>query len=259
MSNTSKEIDLSSVITQVSKDDDPSRTIPLTGTVITSPAAPVTKTRSSRKYRLVSFLLCCLSVSNRSRSRSAIYSQKKEGSNNQELIALNTDLNIHFEAHEKFLLSTLRSNERVKICLVIDLDETLVHSSFKPVPNADFVVPVEIDGQVHQVYVTKRPHVDEFLRCVGERYECVLFTASLAKYADPVADLLDPNHIFHSRLFRESCTYYNVSDHRVPVTSWFDDMHDTELQTLIPIFDRLASVDDVIPALQDIHHRRDAV
>jgi hypothetical protein len=34
---------------------------------------------------------------------------------------------------------------------VIDLDETLVHSSFKPVPNADFIVPVEIDGQVHQV------------------------------------------------------------------------------------------------------------
>jgi hypothetical protein len=39
----------------------------------------------------------------------------------------------------------------MKICLVIDLDETLVHSSFKPVPNADFIVPVEIDGQVHQV------------------------------------------------------------------------------------------------------------
>ncbi len=43
---------------------------------------------------------------------------------------------------------------------------------------------------------------------------------------------------------------------KVPVTSWFDDMHDTELLTLIPIFERLASVDDVIPALQDIHHRR---
>ncbi|CAF4793793.1 unnamed protein product, partial [Rotaria sp. Silwood2] len=28
-------------------------------------------------------------------------------------------------------------------------------------------------------------------------------------YADPVADLLDPNHIFRSRLFRDSCTYYN--------------------------------------------------
>lgn len=53
------------------------------------------------------------------------------------------------------------------------------------------MVPVEIDGTVHQVYVLKRPYVDEFLRKMGELYECVLFTASLAKYADPVADLLD--------------------------------------------------------------------
>lgn len=61
----------------------------------------------------------------------------------------------------------------------------------QPIANADFIVPVEIDGTVHQVYVLKRPHVDEFLKKMGELYECVLFTASLAKYADPVADLLD--------------------------------------------------------------------
>jgi len=52
---------------------------------------------------------------------------------------------------------------------------------FQAINNADFVVPVEIDGTVHQVYVLKRPHVDEFLRRMGELYECVLFTASLAK------------------------------------------------------------------------------
>ncbi|MBO8576207.1 hypothetical protein INO74_13250, partial [Staphylococcus aureus] len=74
--------------------------------------------------------------------------------------------------------------------------------------NADFVVPVEIDGTVHQVYVLKRPHVDEFLQRMGELYECVLFTASLAKYADPVADLLDKWGVFRARLFRESCVFY---------------------------------------------------
>lgn len=36
-------------------------------------------------------------------------------------------------------------------CLVLDLDETLVHSSFKPVDRCDFIVPVEIEGRVHQV------------------------------------------------------------------------------------------------------------
>jgi RNA polymerase II subunit A small phosphatase-like protein len=277
-------MDLSSIITQVQKEDDINRSIPLTGTIITSGTSPITKNRSSRKRRLISVLLCCLSVSNRNRPKSAIYLPKNETPAN-ELLALTSEINIQFEPNEKFLLPPLRVNERVKICLVIDLDETLVHSSFKPVPNADFIVPVEIDGQVHQVYVTKRPHVDEFLHRVGELYECVLFTASLAKYADPVADLLDPNQIFHSRLFRESCTYYNGNyikdlnrlgrdirkviiidnspvsyifhqDNAVPVTSWFDDMHDTELLTLVPIFERLALVDDVMPALQDIHRRR---
>jgi hypothetical protein len=34
-----------------------------------------------------------------------------------------------------------------KKTLVLDLDETLVHSSFKPVPNPDYIIPVEIDGK----------------------------------------------------------------------------------------------------------------
>lgn len=38
-----------------------------------------------------------------------------------------------------------------KKTMVLDLDETLVHSSFKPVPDADFIVPVQIENRVHQV------------------------------------------------------------------------------------------------------------
>lgn len=64
---------------------------------------------------------------------------------------------------------------------MLDLDETLVHSSFKLVPNADYIIPVELDQQVHNVYVLKRPGVDEFMKKVGERFEIVVFTASLAK------------------------------------------------------------------------------
>lgn len=59
--------------------------------------------------------------------------------------------------------------------LVLDLDETLVHSSFKPVPNADFVVPIEIDGQHHHVYVLKRPHVDRFLKAMAPLFEVRIF------------------------------------------------------------------------------------
>ena len=95
-----------------------------------------------------------------------------------------------------------------KPCLVLDLDETLVHSSFKPVPNPDFVIPVEIDGTVTDVYVLKRPWVDYFMEEVAKRYEVVVFTASLAKYADPLLDVLDKNKTVKHRLFRESCYLY---------------------------------------------------
>lgn len=99
------------------------------------------------------------------------------------------------------LLPEVKAQDSDKICVVIDLDKTLVHSSFKPVNNADFIIPVEIDGVVHQVYVLKRPHVDEFLQRMGELFEYVLFTARLAKYANPVADLLDKWGAFCTRLF----------------------------------------------------------
>lgn len=42
----------------------------------------------------------------------------------------------------------------------------------------------------YQVYVLKRPHVDEFLQKMGELYECVLFTASLAKVGPNVNNML---------------------------------------------------------------------
>uniref|UniRef100_A0A8C4X1V1 protein-serine/threonine phosphatase n=2 Tax=Eptatretus burgeri TaxID=7764 RepID=A0A8C4X1V1_EPTBU len=179
----------------------------------------------------------------------------------------------------RFLLPEVKLTDREKLCVVIDLDETLVHSSFKPITNADFVVPVEIDGTVHQVYVLKRPHVDDFLKRMGELFECILFTASLAKYADPVADLLDKWSVFQARLFRESCVFHNGNyvkdlsrlgrdlnriviidnspasfvfhpDNAVPVVSWFDDMSDTELLDLLPLFEGLNEVDDIYSLLR---------
>lgn len=48
-------------------------------------------------------------------------------------------------------------------------------------PSADYIVPVEIESQVHNVYVIKRPGVDRFLQEMGKIYEVVVFTASLSK------------------------------------------------------------------------------
>lgn len=46
-----------------------------------------------------------------------------------------------------------------------------MHSSFKPVPQPDYIIPVEIEGRIVDVYVLKRPFVDHFLRAVGSRFE----------------------------------------------------------------------------------------
>lgn len=45
----------------------------------------------------------------------------------------------------------------------------------------DYIVPVEIEGSVCNIYVLKRPGVDEFLKRLAPFYEMVIYTASLSK------------------------------------------------------------------------------
>ena len=118
------------------------------------------------------------------------------------------------------------SSDRGKPCLVLDLDETLVHSSFKPVTGADYIVPVEIDGSNTDVYVLKRPWVDYFMEEMGKYYEIVVFTASLSKYADPLLDLLDVGNVIRWRLFREHCYPYQ-GNYVKDLTSLGRPMHKT--------------------------------
>lgn len=149
-------------------------------------------------------------------------------------------------------------------------------NTFFPRLSSAFLRPPPVCSQV---YVLKRPHVDEFLKRMGELFECVLFTASLAKYADPVSDLLDKRGAFRSRLFRESCVFYRGNyvkdlsrlgrdlnkviivdnspasyifhpDNAVPVVSWFDDMADTELLELLPFFEKLSKAESVYAVLK---------
>jgi len=117
---------------------------------------------------------------------------------------------------QSWLLPPVQPHLSGRKCLVLDLDETLVHSSFKILNQADFTIPVEIEGQYHNVYVIKRPGVDAFMKRVGELYEVVVFTASVSKYGDPLLNQLDIHHVVHHRLFRESC--YNHQGNYVKVS-----------------------------------------
>jgi len=179
------------------------------------------------------------------------------------------------------LLPPQVGSKQGKKTIILDLDETLVHSSFIPKDPCDITLSVDIEGVLRTIYVAKRPHVDEFLLRCGELYEVVVFTASLAKYASPLLDLLDTHKVINHRLFRESCTAYGgifVKDlfrmgrplthliiidnsphsyifnpeNALPCLSWFDDQSDNELLDLLVVLNRLAdsNVDNVIKELK---------
>lgn len=118
--------------------------------------------------------------------------------------------------------------------LVLDLDETLIHSTSRMSYGSSAVtssvdgrsgwsaantsglkvrvVEVVLDGRSVIYHVYKRPWVDFFLRKVSSWYTVVIFTASLQEYADPVIDWLDQGTgMLSTRLFRESCTFVNGS------------------------------------------------
>ena len=90
---------------------------------------------------------------------------------------------------------------------MLDLDETLVHSSPKLLQRYDWKVHVTTADNPTgcTFFVAKRPHIDSFLRAVSRWYEVVVFTASLQHYADPVIDLLDPGGLVCRRFFRGAC------------------------------------------------------
>ncbi|KIX09991.1 uncharacterized protein Z518_01072 [Rhinocladiella mackenziei CBS 650.93] len=114
--------------------------------------------------------------------------------------------------------------------LILDLDETLIHSLAKggrmssghmvevklnaPValspPQPGQAAPVL--GPQHPIlyYVHKRPHCDDFLRKVSKWYKVVVFTASVQEYADPVIDWLEQERkYFVGRYYRQHCTFRN--------------------------------------------------
>lgn len=117
-----------------------------------------------------------------------------------------------------------RSSSRLaQKTLVIDLDETLIHSLAKGGRmSSGHMVEVKLNATVgyggatigpqHPIlyYVHKRPHCDDFLRKVSKWYNLVVFTASVQEYADPVIDWLEQERkYFSGRYYRQHCTFRN--------------------------------------------------
>lgn len=96
--------------------------------------------------------------------------------------------------------------------MVLDLDETLVHSERRFAADADIVLNIDMSKipcqpMIQKIYVQKRPFCDEFLRALSPLYEIVMFTASMERYASPLFARLDPKgNLIDTSLYRQHCT-----------------------------------------------------
>ena len=174
---------------------------------------------------------------------------------------------------EKLLLPPKPHNSTKKT-LILDLDETLVHSSFTPFEKNDIVLNVDFEGVIYNIYVLVRPEAELFIKTVAKFYELVIFTASISKYASPLLDILDKEKNIKYRLYRDQCTFINGiyikdlkkcnrslkdliivdnspiaytfdSDNGLPIKTWIEDPDDRELMKLVPILEFLSKTKDV--------------
>lgn len=126
--------------------------------------------------------------------------------------------------------------KRKRKTLVLDLDETLIHSlsrgsprSFNANGGSSHMIEIKLNNVATLYYAHKRPYCDFFLKEVSKWFELQIFTASVKEYADPIIDWLEsdvlsshhkkktplgshdtsarPPKVFTKRYYRNHCTH----------------------------------------------------
>lgn len=180
--------------------------------------------------------------------------------------------------YPKSLLHPVRANSKT---LILDLDETLIHSQSRGKPSMmGHMVEVRLDKRHATLYyVHKRPFCDDFLKLVCKWYNVVVFTASVQEYADPVIDWLEQEQRFFSkRYYRQHCTkvgngyvkdltcvdkdlsklliidnspisYMMHENNAIAIEGWINDPTDVDLLCLLPVLNALRYCIDVRQAI----------
>ena len=175
---------------------------------------------------------------------------------------------------EEILLPPKSKEFSNKKTLILDLDETLVHSSFIPFKKNDIILNIESEGVIYNIYVLIRPYAEKFIKNIAKFFEIIVFTASISKYASPLLDIFDKEKSIKYRLYRDHCTFINgvfVKDLKklnrnlkdivivdnspiayafhtkngLPIKTWIEDPNDNELLKITPILEFLSKIVDV--------------
>ena len=132
----------------------------------------------------------------------------------QALSRRHSEIELHPEMERKVAerpASELQARQDDKPCLVIDLDDTLIHAGCKRMAEDSFPVRV----RRRRVFVNVRPGAINALKQLSKIYELFIFTASQREYAEPIIDHIAPFIPKENRFYSDSCDYcsgYAVKD-----------------------------------------------
>ncbi len=163
-----------------------------------------------------------------------------------------------------------------RILLILDLDETLIHS-------VDNALGSEADFSVGELLVYQRPHLREFLKGCSEVFDIAIWSSGGSEYVSAIVNVIFPvtQPVFvwsRSRCTEKfdpetNCVFFKkdlkkvtrrgyslkkilvVEDQKrnlqgqygnaVYVSPFLGDMNDAELKDLLPFLQRLATAEDV--------------
>ncbi|KAH0570319.1 Nuclear LIM interactor-interacting factor [Spironucleus salmonicida] len=101
--------------------------------------------------------------------------------------------------------------------IVLDLDETLIHSEFDFTNNVDKIVKIMINNDTADlqvdfnlnyipIYLQIRTGAADFIQTLSEYYDVILWTASPKSYADALMQEIDKRQLVKYRLYRNDCS-----------------------------------------------------
>ncbi len=181
----------------------------------------------------------------------------------------------HLNLKEKKLESFKhKKNDIEKKLLILELDETLIHTSFVQIPNCDYDFNFNINflERPVTVFVYKRPYVNEFLYQMSKYYNIIIYSSNIKEYSNPLIDKLDEENVIYKRIYKDKTielsdltkfiydygkniiiisnnsvpSFINDSNNNtLPINSWNFNKSDDELIKLKSFLEFLSSVNDV--------------
>ena len=213
-----------------------------------------------------------------------ISEDNEKENNNMNNYHYNSMINIksknHLNLKEKKLESYKhKKNDIEKKLLILELDETLIHTSFVQIPNCDYDFNFNINflERPVTVFVYKRPYVNEFLYQMSKYYNIIIYSSNIKEYSNPLIDKLDEENVIYKRIYKDKTIELNgklISDltkliydygkniiiisnnsvpsfindsnnNTLPINSWNFNKSDDELIKLKSFLEFLSSVNDV--------------